>query len=423
MLDTSQNVFRRIIRETSTVYKNGMKRELIRPVAKGKPQIVEVPAYAELVKQMELDWRMAEAHRLAKAAWVCFLRPRMMRSTGEMRLDLITPDIAHVDVSADDPMRMKGFGYLVDGVAKNGERKQSWVYYTAENVVYLDETGMEIKNPYSEDLDVENHYGVIPVVPMFTTAPTLQFFDLDWNRDAMRANYIIGVLNTYVNYLVKTQSFKQITFSGEVSSEVLSAIADPLFPIVLPTGAAAATLDLNTQLEAIDNVVKGKILAIAGNYGISPQNFNVTGDIASGYALRIANRSLEEIRAHDKIVVASCEQKLFDLIRLICEVDGDGEIPEDVELKLDPGEIEYPPSQGEEQSRWEFEFRNGISNAIDYLIEQNPDLTREEAMTQLQKVREESDQLKPETSVLEKVFGGIEGGDGSQAGKSFGGGK
>ncbi|MDD5391087.1 MAG: hypothetical protein PHD37_17250 [Gallionellaceae bacterium] len=417
MLDTSQNIFRRIVRETCTVYNTPVKRELIVPSTEGKAEPQDVPAYTDRLREMDFDWRMAEAQRISKAAWACFLRPRMLRSTGEMRLDIITPDIAHVDLAVDDPMRMVGFGYLVRGKDKTGNEIECWVYYTDEKVVYLDGTGVEIENPFSDDLDVENPYGRIPVVPFFCTSPTIEFWDLHWNKDAVRANYIIGVLNTYINYLVKTQSFKQLAFSGNVSTEVMSAIADPLFPFVLPAGATAATLDLNTQLGAIDQVIKGKVMAIANNYGISSENFNVTGNIASGYSLRVANRALEEIREQDKLVAQKTEVELFNLVRLINNTDGGEIIPENLELRWNPGEISYPPAMWEEQSRWEFEFQNGIKNQIDYLIDDDPELTRDEAMIILEQVKKEAAQLKPKTSVLETMFG--EGG-GNTSGSSFG---
>jgi len=198
-------------------------------------------------------------------------------------------------------------------------------------------------------------------------------------------------------------------FSGEVGPAVLNAISDPSYPFVLPEGATAATLDLNTQLGAIDEVIKGKVLAIANNYGISSDNFNVTGSNMSGYALKISNRALEEIREADKTVVLKVEKELFDLIRYINNTIGLEQIPEDVDLKWNPGEISYPPTAQEEQARWEFEFQNGISNQVDYLLEQDPEMTREDAMEVLRRVKEESAELKPARSVLETIFEGGEG--------------
>lgn len=409
MLDTSQNIFRRIIRETCTIYKNKVKRELVRQNTGGESgEPVENPRYVGLCKQVNLDWKLAEAHRLSKAAWVCFLRPRVLESTGEMRLDIITPDMAHVDLNRDDPLKMDGFGYFVQGKDKNGQTGSWWVYYTPDQRRYLDASGREVENPFSDDLDTTNKYGVIPVVPFFCVAPATGFWDLNWNRDAVRANFIIGVLNTYMNYLVKTQSFKQMVFTGKIGPDILNGISDPLFPISLPEKATAATLDLNTQLNAIDQVIRGKVSAIANNYGISNENFTLTGDVASGFSLRVANRALEEIREADKTVVQQTEKQLFALMRIMNNAESGEPIDEMLELKWNPGEIAYPPSMDEEQSRWDFEFKNGIKNAVDYLIDDDPDLSREEAMKLLERVKEENDKIKPKPSILETMFGGAQ---------------
>ena len=406
MIDCSQNIFRRIIRETCTVYKNGIKRELLSAGAGPGSEPVENPRYDEVMAQMDLDWKMAEAHRLAKASWVSFLRPRMLMATGEMRMEIITADEAHVDLDTEDPLKMTGFGYHVHARDKKGKWTDCWVYYTEEQIRYLDMSGREIENPFSDDIDTTNPYGIIPVVPFFATAPVMGFWDLNWNYDAVRANYVIGVLNTYMNYLVKTQSFKQIVLTASAGKETLGAILDPLSPIVLPENATAATLDLNTQLGAIDQVIRGKISAIANNYGISNENFTITGDVASGFSLKVANRALEEIRAADKTVALKTEKELFDVIRIVNNTSGVEAIPEELELKWDPGEIEYPPTMQEEQARWEFEFGHGIKNQIDYLIHENPELSREDAMLQLQQIKEENVDLKPTRSPLEMMFGG-----------------
>jgi hypothetical protein len=412
MLDTSQNIFRRIIRETCSVYKSKVVRELVTPSDEGKPKVADVPIYNQRLMEMKFDWMMSEAQRIGKAAWVCFLRPRFMRRTGEMRLDIITPEITQVDLYEDDPLRMKGFGYRVTAMIKRGEVTEPmevWVYYTDEKILYLDSSGREVANPFAktdEDLGTENPYGVIPVIPFFCVPPTVEFWDLHWNKDAVRANYIIGVLNTYMNYLVKTQSFKQVAFTGEVSNALLSAISDPLFPLQLPEGTTAATLDLNTQLAAIDGVIRNKVIAIANNYGIASDNFTITGSPSSGYSLKIANRALEEIREQDKVVASMVEEQLFDLIRIINNTEGGEPIPEELELRFNPAEIEYPPTMAEEQSRWNFEFDNGISNAVDYLIKKDPELTREEAMEVLARVKEENEKIRPEPDPLETVFGG-----------------
>ena len=403
MLDTSQNVFRRIVREICTVYKRPSVRELVR-----NDVTVESPRWDELVESLKLQWMLGEAHRLSKACTACFVRVHYVETKDKLILELIPPDYIQVDLDPDDPMEMTGCGFRVARKDRSGRNVEAWIYYTPEKLYFLDSTGVPIKNPFKgepEESEAENPYGIIPIVPFHATAPTKSFWRPNWNKDAYRANILIGVLLTYMNFLVKTQSFKQLYFSADsVSPDMLNAVLDPLFPLPLPSGTTAGTLDLNTRLEAIDSTIRNKVTAIANNYGISPENFSVSGNIQSGYGLRVANRALEEIRDADKVLAENVEQQLFRVIRTVNNVSGGQRIPEDVELRWNPGEISYPPSWEEEEAQWTFEMDHGIANQVDYLLSKDPDLTREEAIERLVMIREENDQIKPRLNLAEQLF-------------------
>ena len=463
MLDTSQNIFRRIVREVCTVYKIPPVRTFRIPDAKEDDEDAGA-ILGDYYGQMRLDEAMAEAHRLAKASTIVFLRPRVvsipegerppMTATGaltplvtmsseqneqgtliqrqnatggipdlgtdspaEMRLEIITPDLAHVVLSADDPTRMDGFAYYAVAETERGDTERAWIYYTRDTIRFLSDGGEQIKNPWGGEDELPNRYGIIPVVPFPCASQAVGFWNDNWNRDAYRANLIVGVLCTYMNFLVKTQSFKQMVFSGDRfnTQDLLNATIDPLVPITLPEGATAITLDLNTQLAAIDGVIRGKIMSIANNYGISAENFTITSQVASGYALRIMNRALEELRKADEVVCAVVEKGLFDIVRRIIEVDfPETAISPDLELRFNPVESSYPAAPQEEQARWEFEFKNGISSPVGYLIAKDPDLTREDAIAKLQQIKEENAEIEPERSALDLVFGGSVAGKGAK---------
>jgi len=411
MADTSQNIFRRIIRETSTVYTNGVVRELLGP--DGEP--LDFPLYAELTDEWKLDWMMAEAQRLAKAGSVAFIRVRSIPADQKLMLELMSPDIVHVELRDDNPLEMKSFSYLVVGSDNMGKEIRYWVYYDKARRLFLNETGQLLeKNPFSaasEDNDQVNRYGVIPVIPYHAAAPTRGFWREKLNEDAYDANLVIGVFLTYLAYLVKTQSFKQVVFTkgdtgDTLDRTLLNAISDPSFPFLLPPGASAATLDLKAQVEQIDSVIRGKVAAIANNFGISNENFTLSGNVASGFSLRVANRALEEIRRADKEVARATEVQLFQLLRLMQNMDyPDRRIPEEAELDWNPGEIEYPPTWDEEEKRWRFEFEFNVSNAADYLLREDPDLSREEAIEKIKQVAEENKEIKPKQPLTDLIFG------------------
>lgn len=401
MLDTSMNIFRRIIRDICTVYKENAKRQL---------STGDSERWDEINKSLQLDVILGEAHRLSKACTISFLHVRAIPGTEKLRVSIITPDQAHVETDGADPLMMKSFSYCVREKDKNGKEIEAWVYYDNKRMLFLNASGERIGNPFNDTVVTgENKYGLIPVVPFHCTHPVNTFFRVNWNKDAYRANMIIGVLNTYMNYLVKTQSFKQITLTGtNISEQVKNGILDPSFPLALDEGATAGTLDLNTQLGAIDAVIRGKVAAIANNYGISNENFTLTGQPASGFSLRVANRSLEEIRQADIPLCAEVEKALYKVIARINNSEFPGRnLPENAEIIFNPGEVEYPLTWEEQEKRWNFEFTNGIANAVDYLIYKDPQITREEAEKRLVALSQENSRLKPKLSLAETLLGGI----------------
>lgn len=412
MLDTSQNIFRRIIRETSTVYMNGVTRGLLTP----EGEDIESPEFADLVDLWKLDWMLAEAQRMAKAASICFIRVRSIPADKRLQLELMSPDVVHVELRDDNPLEMKSFSYIATGTDAQGRPLKCWVYYDKDQRLFLAENGRNLgRNPFSDDpadSDPRNKYGVIPVIPYHAAAPSRGFWREKVNEDAYDANLVIGVLATYLSYLVKTQSFKQIVFTrGEtgdaLDKSLLNGISDPLFPFVIPFGSTAATLDLNAQVGQIDAVIRGKVAAIANNFGISNENFTLSGNVASGFSLRVANRALEEIRRADKEVAYETERQLFNLMRLMQNMDyaSEATIPDTAELDWNPGEIEYPPTWEEEEARWRFEFEFDVANAVDYLIKADPDLTRDEAIEKIKQVADENKTIKPQTPLTDMLFG------------------
>ena len=407
MLDTSQNVFRRIIRETTTVYNEPTERSMV-----SGENVVDVPRWDAILKELRLDLIMGEAHNLAKAGTTAFLRVYTIPDAQRMGIEIIPSDVVQVDLSPDDKTRPVGIGYKVIGTPKDKDRIW-WVYYTADARYFLDANGFHIGDPRADDNhdptpeETVNRYGVIPIVPFHANAVVRMFWRQNWNRDAYKANILIGVLNTYLNFLVKTQSFKQIAFTGaKPTKELLNAISDPLYPLVV-TGenASAQVLDLNTRLEAIDSVILGKIAAIANNYGISKDNFTISGEVASGFSLRVASRALEEIRTSDKAVCYATELGLFDVIRTINNIDFPGTpIGDEYELRWNPGEIEYPPTWEEEEKEWEFKFRHGIDDEVGFVMAHDPDIGEDEAVKQLEHIQERSATLNPPRSIQDEIL-------------------
>jgi len=439
MADTSLNVFRRIVREICTVYKEPAARTVR---IGGEDQ--EVPRYDQIVQSSRLDVVMAEAHRLSKAGTCSFLLVRAVPGTDRIRYAILTPDRVWFRHDDDDPMKLLEFAYQTTCetmVAGKSVDQEVWVYYTDSQRLFLDASGKELEsNPFTgesmaaytipnpEGADTfetyidprVNKYGCIPVVPFPAVFPVGELIRPKWNHDAYRANLTIAMFSTYMGYLVKTQSFKQIVLSGDnVAEDVKGAILDPLNPLTLGKDAKAYTMDLNTRLEAIDAVIQGKVAAIANQYGVSMEQFRLTGAPASGFSLVVSNQALAEIRKADIPLCQLVEGELYRVTARVNNIELPGSlIPEpfsdqnpaqNVTLFVDPGEVNFPKSIDEEQKTWLFEFDNGISNAVDYVISKNPEATRETAIASLQIIAEENATLKPPVDLASALASSLTG--------------
>ena len=397
MEDTSMNIFRRIVREICSVYKEPAER-----VIKDASADLQEKANA-LFRRLRMDQTMQVAHRYAKAATVSFILVRPVGDQGEVVLRVLTPDQVYVESDPEAPSRLTLFAYSTDITDKEGKPRTIWTAYTDTERWLTDNTGkMLTDDPRTGEVyETENIYGIVPAVAFPAEFQIRSFYNPNWNRDAAEANLKIGMFLTYLGYLVKTQSFKQITVSADnIDPSLGDQILDPLMPFLLQGGATATTLDLNTQLGAIDQVIRGKVSAIANNYGISAENFSLTTQAASGFSLKIANQALQDIREADIPLCASVEQRLYDILAKITE-----ELPEGAEVQLNPGEVSWPEEWTTEEARWTFEFKNGLSSPVDYLLARDPQKSREEAVTYIKTRQAEIRQLKPTMSAWELVAG------------------
>jgi hypothetical protein len=323
-----------------------------------------------------------------------------------------TPDLSYVEEDPNDPGKMTAYAYRVTGKNTKKRDVSFWVYYTDEDRLFLDSSGFlsETHPLTGEYYDQENKYGIIPVVPCHAVWPVRRFWRPNWNKDAFRANIVIGVLETFANNLVKNNSFKQIWISAANASDKLkNSILDTAFPMDLGKDASAGVLDLTTSaLDQIDRRIKSKVSAIANNYGISAENFSISGNVQSGFALKIRNRALEEIREADIPLWTEVEKQLYRVVKAVNDTDFNDKLP-DTELVFNPGEVKFPETWEVEEKRWVFEFKHGVSNPVDYIIKRDPQLSRDEAVKRLKNIREENDQIKKRVGLAEMLAESLTG--------------
>ena len=148
---------------------------------------------------------------------------------------------------------------------------------------------------------------------------------------------------------------------------------------------------------------------LAQNYHL-PTSFVEGTTAASGVALKMRNLELTDNRKSDVIRWRDIEHKLFELERLMIAVE-QGKDAGDLE-DVDYSESVEVLNDKEQREKWDWELSHGLIDKADILMQQNPDLTREEALDHLfdreDEVTEEEPEASPGSALLEALAKPIE---------------
>jgi len=183
---------------------------------------------------------------------------------------------------------------------------------------------------------------------------------------------------TFLNHIIKTQSFKQLVGKGDNVGELLGQVLDPLSILTL-TGQNTEidVLDLQSNYDQLHKVAQDLANNIAVNYGISPSQFRMTGSVSSGFALQMENLKLDRFTVEQQSDFRIYEQELFELIKTVSEVYGQS--LGDGDMFVDFVEPNYPASEQEQLAIDQTKIDMGLTKTADILIRENPDLTEEDA--------------------------------------------
>ena len=116
-----------------------------------------------------------------------------------------------------------------------------------------------------------------------------------------------------------------------------------------------------------------------------------------------------EMRKDDLDFIQSYEQERYEMTKLVWNTHaqelGEPELKDDgLEYKVDLAEIEIHKTPADLQAEFEFELKHNLTTPVDYLINQNPDLTEEQAEEIINKNKKYNAALLKQASRLEEIL-------------------
>ena len=256
---------------------------------------------------------------------------------------------------------------------------EQFVYWDAENTFVFDNNGK--KYTTDDNPDMVNPYGVLPFIECFRDGkPETDYLDTNASIDLIKTNLAINVAETNKNANIMFQSFGYLFVNGAGIDKDSMTIGQDKINYLGVDGSISIVSPPNA-VPALDGSIQSSYKMLAQNYGL-PTSFVEGTTAASGVALKMRNLELTDNRKSDVVRWRDIEYKLFELERLMIAVE-QGKDAGDLE-DVDYSESTEVLNNQEQRDKWEWELSKGLIDLADILMQQNPDLDREEAEAQLE---------------------------------------
>jgi len=381
-LNTNNNLYKQIVNAISNVYSFGVTRT------------IDNDDLAELYNTLRIDKTMTQANRFVNAFNDVILQVGWDFNKEQPKLLIRLPHLTEVDFGDSEVQSVMYFVEMID------KKRERWAFWSNEEHYYIERGVGEDKIVAVEDNDeMENPFGVLPFVFMHNGWRDVQFWDAFTGDDLTNGTIDMAVHLTFLNHIIKTQSFKQLVGKGDNVGELLGQVLDPLSILTL-TGqnTEISVLDMQSNYEQLHNVVQELANNLAISYGVSPQQFRMSSQASSGFALQMENMKLDRFTVEQQQDFKDYEKELFELIKVVSEEYGKSY--GDASILVDFTEPNYPSSEQEQLTIDQQSIDLGLTKPQAILMRENPDLSEEDARVLV------DDNLNARNEMLNKIKSG-----------------
>ena len=263
--------------------------------------------------------------------------------------------------------------------------------FVSKDFYFLHEPDSDVMKPVPGMETIDNPYKTIPLVD-FSPFPVTEYWSLG-GKPLVEANQMLNVMLLTMMYSFHFQSFAQPVFTNVNEKDFAKVQFGAKKVLLLPENSTAGLLQYGNSFEDMTKALIFNTNTALQQYGISSY-WDDTAEIASGVALKIKNMELLERREKDVGFFRYRERQIYNILQVMTEYHKTHKLPKDADLKVDFEDPEFPKSQDEVMALWDWKVKNNYASKIDYLMEANPDLDREAAEKEYQRILEENRKLR-----------------------------
>lgn len=395
------------ISDISMIYKEQPKREFF---LNGKKIVVELDnnildknkyivdkklkATLDNIYSLEFQLRIEAAEELTNLLNTTIYK--INNREGELKLDFISNDVTYVTENIEDATQMNSLYFLV-GLVKNGEDVvTSYEKWTPLQYEILEGKKSKVdKNRAVRELQLYNNNqesihvgsGFPPFVVLRDSLSNSDFWNIK-NKDVIDVIKQINLAFTEIRYLQRAGSFgiKYIVnakLNKDAPFDVMGVWElhqDESAPSADEKKISIGELKNEGRVGELMKSVYDMVRMLFVLVGINTDNLR-GGKAAESAESKVMDREdIKKFLQKKRNTWVLNEENIFKTLICVYNRDNSNKLPKDLTIKIDFPEIELSAEEMEKKlSNWLIMIDNHFKTAIDWLREENPDLTEEEA--------------------------------------------
>jgi len=383
LVDISRNPCRDIWQEMATLYRSHARR-FTEPPESGQK-------YIDLTNGTKFGtfWQTVETALQAFNDVVVW--PTIIERNGKkvVRHRWTAGDAVCVSFSNSDTSEPESVLLIDEFTTIEGEDKTHYHFWTDNWRGLFDEkhrrldpaTGIEIPDDAE---GWENPIGELPFVFIHKSPHHPHFWDQSTGEDLIQLTLKTGRQQTYMNYLLKMSSHKQLVVAGEDIPKVESQLLDPGAIVKIRAATPSFQLvDWQVDFTKLQSVIDADEIRAAASRGINAEKLRKTSYQTSSVA-ELSERGLVERRERNEEIFKEAEAEYYRKFCLIAKMHNIPNAPDpNVQLEVIHAPITYPTDP---MANLEFAKQKasvGASSLLDLILQDHPTWSEDRALDYL----------------------------------------
>lgn len=416
------NITERTVAKLAQVYKEpavrsldgGVKTAVKEPTEAGSsPEVKDVQSsadkqYQEALAESTIAKKSKEWHKLGKLFNTVLVQPVWVeRKNEEGYIDFLihTPAWTVVETDEADYRRAKAFYYptwkTIDGVLQ-----QVLVYWSATEHYFVTRTNVKYAPP--KNAGKANPYGVLPIAVLRFKEGIDFWGEGMW--DLVDGNEEICAQLANICFVTIFQSHGQpVAVNMKLPANVRLGPDAPL-AIDDAEGSTAGKAppqfyfaQVSPAIQPVKELIDWLTKLFPAIKGLGPSGVQIEAGLQSGVSKIVDSVDVQENREDDVLVLEDFEHDLYDVTREVWNYHNSGkQIPETAEFAIKFAKPRVIKGSAEKVAERKAGVELGIVSRVDMILEDNPEMAREDAVEKLKQILAENRQFEDKYGLFEE---------------------